>query len=174
MRGEGKDSVSKCFFASFLPQWVKAPFPEPIMPPGTPAMLCNELCRAPHVLPAGKGFASMCWVGLCFYFLFYVFNFYIFESNYWKTMEWLLPAIFCGYFIPGNLQVPLEWVRFAQSLACACVSCDIRSFGAAAAISVNGLNPSTSSWEYAPANCVPAVPWDLCENDASEERCFQW
>lgn len=82
----------------------------------------------------------------------------------------------CKCFIPNNVQVPLGQVRCMQSLACACVYvfCDIRSFGAAAAISVNGLKPFTSSWEYTPANCVPAIPWDLCENDASKERRFQW
>lgn len=66
MRGEGKDFVSKCFFASFLPQWVKAAFPQLIMPSGIPAMLCYELCNAPHVLQAGQGFASVCWGGFVF------------------------------------------------------------------------------------------------------------
>lgn len=75
-RGEGKDSVSKCCFASFLPQWVKALLPELIVPPGTPAMLCNELCMAPHVLQAGQGFASVCWMGLCFYFLYVRFLYF--------------------------------------------------------------------------------------------------
>lgn len=67
------------------------------------------------------------------------------------------------------------WVRNKQSFACACVyvSSDVWRSSAAAAISVNGLKPFTSSREYTPANCVPATPRDRCENGSSEKRCFQ-
>jgi len=117
-----------------------------------------------YALPPRTG--QVCGLILVFFFQ---------EGEYLKTMKLLFPSVdFLS--IANNLQVPLEWVRGMQSLARVWVhvSCDIRSFGAGAAISVNGLKPCTSSWEYTPANCVPAVPWDLCENDASEERRFQW
>lgn len=189
-------------FDSFLPQLAKERFPALIVPPGTAAMLCNKArCRA-QVLRAGQGFAT-CWchdpcfwtdtfvrghgtqwfcvlcgfMVLLFFFLSFIIIFFE-RVNIGKQGSGCFTKYseHCNYFIPHDLQVPLGWVRFMQSWARVCVhvSCDIRSFGAAAAISVNGLKPFTSSWEYTPANCVPALPWDFHENDASEERRFQW